>query len=86
MTDICRFFRLPLGFNELSGANNPMIGLLGAASLGLSVGSSLFGGLKSRKAAKREHWPSRNIARMRRRLGMTRSTILPTWTQRLVRT
>ena len=53
MTDISRFFRLPLGFNELSGANNPMIGLLGAASLGLSVGSSLFGGLKSRKAAKR---------------------------------
>ena len=53
MTDICRYFRLPLGFSELSGANNPMIGLLGAASLGLSVGSSLFGGLKSRKAAKR---------------------------------
>lgn len=53
MTDINRLFRLPLGVSELSGANNPMIDLLGAASLGLSVGSSLFGGFKARKAAKR---------------------------------
>lgn len=53
MTDINRLFRVPLGISELSGANNPMIGLLGAASLGLSVGSSLFGAHKAKKAAKR---------------------------------
>lgn len=53
MTDISRYFRLPLGFSELSGANNPMIGLLGAASLGLSVGSSLFGARKAKKAARK---------------------------------
>lgn len=53
MTDINRLFRVPLGISELSGANNPMIGLLGAASLGLSVGSSLFGAHKAKKAARK---------------------------------
>ena len=53
MFELNKFLRLPLGFSELSGANNPMIGLLGAASLGLSVGSSLFGARKAKKAAKR---------------------------------
>lgn len=53
MFEIGKKFRLPLGVSEVSGAKNPMIGLLSAASLGLSVGSSLFGGLKARKAAKR---------------------------------
>ena len=53
MFEIGKKFRLPLGVSEVSGAKNPMIGLLSAASLGLSVGSSLFGGFKARKAAKR---------------------------------
>ncbi len=52
MKEINRLFRLPLGMSEMVGAENPQW-LLGAASLGLSVGSSLFGARKAKKAAKR---------------------------------
>lgn len=52
MFEIGKKFRLPLGVSEVSGAKNPMW-LLGAAALGLSVGSSIFGGISARKAAKR---------------------------------
>lgn len=52
MFEIGKKFRLPLGVSEVSGAKNPMW-LLGAAALGLSVGSSIFGGISARKAAKK---------------------------------
>ena len=53
MLEIGKLFSVPLGVCELSGARSPMIGFLGAAGLGLSLGSSIFGGIAARKAAKK---------------------------------
>lgn len=52
MRDINRLFELPLGLNMLSGRFR-MIDPFSAASLGLGVMGSLFGGAKARKAAKK---------------------------------
>ena len=47
MFELNRFFRLPLGISEISGANNPQW-IAAAASLAGSVAGSLFGGAKAR--------------------------------------
>lgn len=51
MRDINGLFRVPLGMNSLSGVNE-LHWIVGAASAGLGVVGSLFGGAKARKAAK----------------------------------